>query len=38
MGAATARRVSAFRAFRTDVRDAFVDYRNQYVSIDVLLT
>jgi len=38
MGAATARRVSAFRAFRTPVRDAFADYRNQYVSIDVLLT
>lgn len=38
MGAATARRVSAFRAFRTHVRDAFADYRNQYVSIDVLLT
>ncbi len=38
MGAATARRVSAFRALRTGVRDAFVDYRNQYISIDVLLT
>lgn len=38
MGAATARRVSAFRAFRADVRDSFADYRGQYVSIDVLLT
>ncbi len=38
MGAATARRVSAFRVFRTNLRDAFVDYRNQYISIDVLLT
>ncbi|MBL8861862.1 MAG: glycosyltransferase [Planctomycetes bacterium] len=38
MGAATARRVSAFRAFRTHLRDVFADYRNQYVSLDVLLT
>ncbi len=38
MGAATARRVSAFRAFRTRVRDSFADYRSQYVSLDVLLT
>jgi undecaprenyl-phosphate 4-deoxy-4-formamido-L-arabinose transferase len=38
MGAETARRVSAFRAFRTQLRDAFEGYRSQYVSIDVLLT
>jgi undecaprenyl-phosphate 4-deoxy-4-formamido-L-arabinose transferase len=38
MGAATARRVSAFRVFRTRVRDAFVGYRGPFVSIDVLLT
>jgi len=38
MGAETARNVSAFRAFRTQVRDAFADYRGQFVSIDVLLT
>jgi undecaprenyl-phosphate 4-deoxy-4-formamido-L-arabinose transferase len=38
MGADTARRVSAFRAFRTSLRDAFADYRGPYVSIDVLLT
>jgi undecaprenyl-phosphate 4-deoxy-4-formamido-L-arabinose transferase len=38
MGVATARRVSAFRAFRTPVRDAFADYRNPSVNIDVLLT
>ena len=38
MGAETARKVSAFRAFRTSVRDAFADYRSPYVSIDVLLT
>jgi len=38
MGAATARKVSAFRAFRTRIRDSFAEYRNPYVSLDVLLT
>lgn len=38
IGAETARRVSAFRVFRTDLRRAFEDYRSPYVSIDVLLT
>jgi undecaprenyl-phosphate 4-deoxy-4-formamido-L-arabinose transferase len=38
MGAETARKVSAFRAFRTDLRAAFSSYRGQFVSIDVLLT
>lgn len=38
MGAATARKVSAFRAFRTVTREAFRDYRSPFVSIDVLLT
>jgi glycosyltransferase involved in cell wall biosynthesis len=38
MGAQTARNVSAFRAMRTSVRDAFADFRGPYVSIDVLLT
>jgi glycosyltransferase involved in cell wall biosynthesis len=38
MGAETARKVSAFRVFRTAVRDAFAEYRGPYVSIDVLLT
>jgi undecaprenyl-phosphate 4-deoxy-4-formamido-L-arabinose transferase len=38
MGAETARNVSAFRAFRSQVRDAFADYRSPFVSIDVLLT
>ncbi|HVW52315.1 MAG TPA: glycosyltransferase family 2 protein [Trinickia sp.] len=38
MGAETARHVSAFRAFRTSLRDAFHDYRSPFVSIDVLLT
>jgi len=38
MGAAIARRISAFRALRTDLRGAFSDYKNQYVSVDVLLT
>ena len=38
MGASTASKVSAFRAFRTDLRKAFVDYHGPFVSIDVLLT
>ena len=38
MGAETARNVSTFRAFRTEVRDAFVAYKGPTVSIDVLLT
>jgi undecaprenyl-phosphate 4-deoxy-4-formamido-L-arabinose transferase len=38
MGAAVARQISAFRAFRTQLRDAFADYRGSFVSIDVLLT
>ena len=38
MGAHTARGVSAFRAFRTQLRDAFATYQGPFVSIDVLLT
>ncbi len=38
MGAETARRVSAFRAFRTQLRDAFADYHSPFVSVDVILT
>jgi undecaprenyl-phosphate 4-deoxy-4-formamido-L-arabinose transferase len=38
MGAETARHISAFRAFRTELRKAFASYRSPYVSIDVLLT
>ncbi len=38
MGAATARNVSAFRVFRTHVREAFANYSGPHVSIDVLLT
>ena len=38
MGADTARKISAFRAFRADLRDSFQDYRGSFVSIDVLLT
>jgi len=38
MGTKIARNVSAFRAFRTKVRDAFTDYRSPFLSIDVLLT
>jgi glycosyltransferase involved in cell wall biosynthesis len=38
MGAETARKVSAFRVFRTQIRDAFASYQGPFVSIDVLLT
>jgi undecaprenyl-phosphate 4-deoxy-4-formamido-L-arabinose transferase len=38
MGAETARHVSSFRAFRTQVRDGFSRYQGPFVSIDVLLT
>ena len=38
MGAETARNVSAFRVFRTRLREGFQDYRGPSVSIDALLT
>jgi len=38
IGAETARSVSAFRVFRTQLRDAFANYQSPFVSIDVLLT
>ncbi len=38
IGVETARMVSAFRAFRIQVREAFKEYRGSYVSLDVLLT
>ncbi len=38
MGAQTARKVSAFRAFRARLREAFADYSGPLVNIDVLLT
>jgi undecaprenyl-phosphate 4-deoxy-4-formamido-L-arabinose transferase len=38
MGAETARKTSAFRAFRTSLREAFSNYRSPTVNIDVLLT
>jgi glycosyltransferase involved in cell wall biosynthesis len=38
MGSEIARNVSAFRAFRTRVCDAFANYQGPFVSIDVLLT
>ncbi|MHB1132073.1 MAG: glycosyltransferase family 2 protein [Chloroflexota bacterium] len=38
MGATTARQVSAFRAFRAQLREAFVRFQGPFVSIDVLLT
>lgn len=38
MGIKSARYVSAYRAFRTSLRDAFASYDSPNVSIDVLLT
>jgi len=38
MGAEIARNISAFRVFRTNLREAFQHYRGPFVSIDVLLT
>jgi undecaprenyl-phosphate 4-deoxy-4-formamido-L-arabinose transferase len=38
MGADTARQGSAWRIFRTKLRDAFADYRSPLASVDVLLT
>ena len=38
IGSDIAGKVSAFRAFRTDLRDAFASYNAPYVSIDVLLS
>jgi undecaprenyl-phosphate 4-deoxy-4-formamido-L-arabinose transferase len=38
MGVDTARQVSAFRAFRSAVRQGFADFHSPSVSIDVLLT
>jgi undecaprenyl-phosphate 4-deoxy-4-formamido-L-arabinose transferase len=38
MGAETARNISAFRAFRSHIREAFANYQSPFVNIDVLLT
>ncbi len=38
MGVDSATNVSAFRAFRRDLREAFAAFENSYVSLDVLLT
>lgn len=38
VGADVAKNVSAFRIFRTHLREAFADYQTPFVSIDVLLT
>jgi undecaprenyl-phosphate 4-deoxy-4-formamido-L-arabinose transferase len=38
LGAEVARRVSAFRVFRSEVTAAFAHYQGAFVSIDVLLT
>lgn len=37
IGSEIAGQVSAFRAFRTDLRDVFCDFQGPYVSIDALL-
>jgi glycosyltransferase involved in cell wall biosynthesis len=38
MGYKDANKMNAFRAFRTRLRDAFADYGDKFVSIDILLT
>jgi undecaprenyl-phosphate 4-deoxy-4-formamido-L-arabinose transferase len=38
VGRDVARTVSAYRAFRTELRDGFADFAGSYVSIDVLLS
>jgi len=38
MGAETAPKVSAWRVFRTQIRDAFAAFHSPFVSMDVLLT
>ena len=38
IGSGVAETVSAYRAFRTELRDAFTDFDAPYVSIDVLLS
>jgi glycosyltransferase involved in cell wall biosynthesis len=38
IGSEVAGKVSAYRAFRTELREAFADYAGAYVSIDVLLS
>lgn len=38
LGAEAARNVSAFRVFRTNLRQGFNEFRSPFVSIDVLLT
>ncbi len=38
IGLEIAQKVSAFRAFRTSIRDSFSNFYNMFISIDVLLT
>ena len=38
MGIENAKHVSSFRAFKTNLRDAFAQYKGSFVSIDVLLS
>lgn len=37
LGAEAARHISAFKAFRTQLRDGFADYSDAFVAIDILL-
>ncbi|MEZ0262958.1 MAG: glycosyltransferase family 2 protein, partial [Alphaproteobacteria bacterium] len=38
MGYENAQKLSAFRAFRTALRNSFAEYRDRFVNIDILLT
>lgn len=38
MGVDSARNISSFRAFRTQVREAFINYQGPFISMDVLLS
>lgn len=38
MNTPAATKISAFRAFRTELRESFADYRGAWVSVDVLLS
>lgn len=38
MGYENASKINAFRAFRTELREAFSNYRDKFISIDILLT
>jgi undecaprenyl-phosphate 4-deoxy-4-formamido-L-arabinose transferase len=38
IGSETARMATAFRSFRTNIREAFANYQGSFISLDVLLT